>query len=266
MVNLLRTHLSLLYWKASRSWNSFWSHQRFPCVAQYLAWTEASQPSIWKPLYEAMKGALDQSVFSSPPLVAQSSAFHRLEYIFIGWLNGKRTPKSLQFLNTLIGMSSTKNLFGNWHHHQSSSYVINVVSFVFFKKNKITCMCAPVGKSFQQSNQLVWQKHQISWKVRTPLALVTSTILRTQENRLFSLLLLRGHNRIRLFSMLLLGINFRVSLLLVGTNRPQIFIYLPTQTSCQIYTCFNSSIFLLDLLLNFWWSFIQHIQAKITNF
>lgn len=57
-----------------------------------------------------MKGALAQLVFSRPPLVAQSSAFQRLEYSFIGWLNGKRTPRSFAFLNTRIGMLSTKNL------------------------------------------------------------------------------------------------------------------------------------------------------------
>lgn len=110
MVYLVRTHLRRLYCNPSRSWNSFWSHHLFPCVSQNLASTDASQPSTWKLLYVAMKGALDQSVFSSPPLVAQSSAFQRLEYIFMGWLNGNFTPKSLQFLNTLMGTSSTKNL------------------------------------------------------------------------------------------------------------------------------------------------------------
>ena len=110
MVYFWRTHLSLLHWRPSRSRNSGRSHQSFPWVAQYLAFTDDSQPSTWNPLQDAMNGALDQSVFSSPPRVAQSSAFHRLEYIFIGWLNGNFTPKSLQFLNTLMGTSSTKNL------------------------------------------------------------------------------------------------------------------------------------------------------------
>lgn len=115
MVYFWRTQASLLYWRESRSWNSLWSHHLLPWVAQNLASTEASHPSTWKLLYEATNGALDQSVFSSPPLVAQSSAFHRLEYIFMGWSNGNLTPKSLLFLNTLIGTSSTKNLIFNTH-------------------------------------------------------------------------------------------------------------------------------------------------------
>ncbi|KAK7822004.1 putative xyloglucan endotransglucosylase/hydrolase protein 23, partial [Quercus suber] len=45
-----------------------------------------TQAFALKFLYEAVKGACVQSVLTSPPLVAQSSAFQRLEYILIGWL------------------------------------------------------------------------------------------------------------------------------------------------------------------------------------
>ena len=44
-------------------------------------WTQAL---ALKFLYDAVNGACVQSVFTSPPLVAQSSAFHKLEYILIG--------------------------------------------------------------------------------------------------------------------------------------------------------------------------------------
>ena len=57
-----------------------------------------------------MKGALDQSVFTNPPLVAQSSAFQRLEYILMGWFFGKGTPIDSAFLNSLMGTLSTKKL------------------------------------------------------------------------------------------------------------------------------------------------------------
>ncbi|RYR30295.1 hypothetical protein Ahy_A01g001490 isoform E [Arachis hypogaea] len=68
------------------------------------------QASALKFLYEAVNGAFVQSVFTSPPLVAQSSAFHKLEYILIGWLFGKGTPMLSEFLNSLIGVPSTENL------------------------------------------------------------------------------------------------------------------------------------------------------------
>ena len=57
-----------------------------------------------------MKGACVQSVLMSPPLVAQSSAFHKLEYILIGWFFGKGTPILSEFLNSLMGVPSTENL------------------------------------------------------------------------------------------------------------------------------------------------------------
>ncbi|GER41768.1 methionine aminopeptidase 1B [Striga asiatica] len=46
------------------------------------------QANALKFVYEAVKGAWLQSVFTSPPLVAQSSAFQRLEYTHMGWLFG----------------------------------------------------------------------------------------------------------------------------------------------------------------------------------
>jgi hypothetical protein len=42
------------------------------------------EASALKFLYDAVNGAFVQSVFTMPPLVAQSSAFHKLEYILIG--------------------------------------------------------------------------------------------------------------------------------------------------------------------------------------
>ncbi|XLR01700.1 hypothetical protein S83_067898, partial [Arachis hypogaea] len=44
---------------------------------------DQTQPLAFKFLKEAVNGAWLQSVFTSPPLVAQSSAFERLEYNFI---------------------------------------------------------------------------------------------------------------------------------------------------------------------------------------
>lgn len=57
-----------------------------------------------------MNGALDQSVLTRPPLVAQSSAFHKLAYNLIGLFFGNKTPIDSEFLNSLIGVSSTVNL------------------------------------------------------------------------------------------------------------------------------------------------------------
>lgn len=57
-----------------------------------------------------MNGAFVQSVLTSPPLVAQLSAFHKLEYILIGWFFGKGTPIVSEFLNSLMGVPSTENL------------------------------------------------------------------------------------------------------------------------------------------------------------
>ena len=68
------------------------------------------QASALKFLYDAVNGAFDQSVFTLPPWVAQSSAFQRLEYILIAWLFGKGTPIDSKFLNSLIGVPSTENL------------------------------------------------------------------------------------------------------------------------------------------------------------
>jgi len=62
-------------------------------------------------LYEAMNGALVQSVFTIPPLVAQLSAFQRLEYILMAWFFGKATPFDSKFLNSLIGIPSTEKLY-----------------------------------------------------------------------------------------------------------------------------------------------------------
>ena len=68
------------------------------------------QASALKFLYEAVKGAWLQSVLTSPPLVAQSSAFQRLEYILIGWFFGNGTPIDSEFLNSLMGVPSTEYL------------------------------------------------------------------------------------------------------------------------------------------------------------
>ena len=61
-------------------------------------------------LKEAVNGASLQSVLTRPPLVAQSSAFHRLEYILIAWFLGNGTPFDSMFLNSLIGLPSTEKL------------------------------------------------------------------------------------------------------------------------------------------------------------
>lgn len=63
--------------------------------------------SALKFLYEAVKGAWDQSVLTRPPLVAQSSAFQRLEYILMDWFFGYGTPIDSKFLNSLMGVPST---------------------------------------------------------------------------------------------------------------------------------------------------------------
>ncbi|MCH93084.1 hypothetical protein A2U01_0014032, partial [Trifolium medium] len=47
-----------------------------------------TQACALKFLYVAVNGAWAQSVFTSPPLVAQFSAFHRLEYILMAWFFG----------------------------------------------------------------------------------------------------------------------------------------------------------------------------------
>lgn len=65
---------------------------------------------VLKFLYEAVKGALLQSVLTSPPRVAQSSAFQRLEYIHIAWFFGNGIPLDPRFLNSRIGVPSTENL------------------------------------------------------------------------------------------------------------------------------------------------------------
>jgi len=57
-----------------------------------------------------VNGAFVQSVLTSPPLVAQLSAFHKLEYILIGWFFGKGTPIVSEFLNSLMRVPSTENL------------------------------------------------------------------------------------------------------------------------------------------------------------
>lgn len=66
--------------------------------------------SSLKFLYEAVKGAWVQSVLTRPPLVAQSSAFQRLEYILMGRFFGYGTPIDSMFLNSLMGVPSTDNL------------------------------------------------------------------------------------------------------------------------------------------------------------
>ena len=71
---------------------------------------DQTQALALKFLYEAVKGAWLQSVFTKPPLVAQSSAFHRLEYILIAWFFGYGTPFDSKFLNFLIGVPSTEKL------------------------------------------------------------------------------------------------------------------------------------------------------------
>ncbi|KAL8130070.1 hypothetical protein V2J09_019225 [Rumex salicifolius] len=71
---------------------------------------DEEQELILKSLKEAVNGALLQSAFTLPPCVAQSSAFQRLEYIFIGWLFGNGTPIDSMFLNSLIAVPSTRNL------------------------------------------------------------------------------------------------------------------------------------------------------------
>lgn len=42
--------------------------------------------------------------------MAQSLAFHSMEWILIGWLFGKATPSDSRFLNSLMGVLSTENL------------------------------------------------------------------------------------------------------------------------------------------------------------
>ena len=76
-----------------------------------------TQALALKFLYEAVKGAWPQSVFTSPPLVAQSSAFQRLEYILMGWFFGYGTPRDSAFLNSLMGVPSTEKL--NWTEQTS---------------------------------------------------------------------------------------------------------------------------------------------------
>lgn len=71
---------------------------------------DPTQALALKFLYDAVNGAFDESVFTLPPCVAQSSAFQRLEYTLIAWLWGKGTPIDSKFLNSLIGVVSTENI------------------------------------------------------------------------------------------------------------------------------------------------------------
>jgi len=88
-----------------------------------------TQASALKFLYEAMNGAWLQSVFTSPPLVAQSSASHRLEYILIGCFFGNGTPFVSKFLNSLMGVPSTENLF-----QDMKTRLISTENVFFFQK------------------------------------------------------------------------------------------------------------------------------------
>ena len=88
---------------ASSDWPEEEEHEEEPEEDQ-------TQASALKFLYEAVNGAWLQSVFTSPPLVAQSSASHKLEYILMGWFLGNGTPFVSKFLNSLIGVPSTENL------------------------------------------------------------------------------------------------------------------------------------------------------------
>lgn len=72
-----------------------------------LEWQE-DEPTDENQMH-ALNGALLQSVFTRPPCVVQSSAFHRLEYILIAWFFGYGTPTLSEFLNSLIGVPSTEN-------------------------------------------------------------------------------------------------------------------------------------------------------------
>jgi len=81
---------------------------------------DKTQPLALKFLKEAVNGAWLQSVFTSPPLVAQSSAFHRLEYNLIGCFFGYRTPSLSKFLNSLIGLPSIENLKSKDKSHKPS--------------------------------------------------------------------------------------------------------------------------------------------------
>ena len=68
---------------------------------------DQTQALALKFLKDAVKGAWFQSVLTRPPLVAQSSAFQRLEYILMDWFFGYGTPAESRFLNSLIGLPST---------------------------------------------------------------------------------------------------------------------------------------------------------------
>lgn len=74
-------------------------HEDFPA--------DQTQAVAVKFLKAAVKGSLVQSVFTRPPLVAQSSAFQRLAYTLIGWFFGYGTSCDSKFLNALMGVPST---------------------------------------------------------------------------------------------------------------------------------------------------------------
>ena len=89
-------------------------------------------------LYEAVNGAWLQSVLTSPPLVAQSSAFQRLEYILIAWFLGNGTPFDSMFLNSLIGAPSTEKLKSNKINKYTQHHVASITSLKPKKKQNKT--------------------------------------------------------------------------------------------------------------------------------
>ena len=69
-----------------------------------------TQAFALKFLYKAVKGAYVQSVLTSPPLIAYTLAFQRLEYILIGWFFENGTPFDSKFLNSLMAVPFTEKL------------------------------------------------------------------------------------------------------------------------------------------------------------
>lgn len=93
--------------------------------------SDHKQPSTLRFLNHARNGALVQSIFTAPPLVAQLSAFHRLPHILIGCLIGNGALFSFLFFNSLIGIPSTYSL-SQLFNVNTLHFIVLWTEYIFF--------------------------------------------------------------------------------------------------------------------------------------
>ena len=120
-----------------------------------------------------MKGACVQFVLTSPPLVAQSSVFQRLEYILIGWFFGNGTPFDSKFLNSLMGVPFTEKL--RWKSKKSIQSVYEKIGNEVHKWEigGMLTWCAGDSKVWNrcenlQLGQTIARKYGRDWEGTTP--------------------------------------------------------------------------------------------------